>query len=132
MTLHIQNNVAYGSLKDPIKDPINLTERKQVILSNQRDLRYVRGRHRNADRGLEGFFVGEALAAGAVGHFAAEGEAEASHQVLDVEVVVVGVYFYAVYVVADGVLLHVVEVARGYALPLGFVGHGESVHHHIV
>lgn len=77
-----------------------MTERQQVILSNQRDLRYLRGRHRNAG-GLEGFFVGEALAAGAVGHFAAEGEAEASHQVLDVEVVVVGVYFYAVYVVAD-------------------------------
>lgn len=95
-------------------------------------MRHLRGRQRNAKGGLEGLFVGEALAAGAVGHFAAEGEAEASHQVLDVEVVVVGVYFYAVYVVADGVLLHVVEVARSHALSLGFVGHGESVHHHIV
>ncbi len=32
LTLHIQNNVASGSLNDPINDPINLTERQKLIL----------------------------------------------------------------------------------------------------
>ena len=32
LTLHIQNNVASGSLNDPINDPINLTERQKMIL----------------------------------------------------------------------------------------------------
>lgn len=32
LTLHIQNDVAFGSLNDPINDPINLTERQKLIL----------------------------------------------------------------------------------------------------
>ena len=41
LTLHIQNNVASGSLNDPINDPINLTERQKMILrmfSDDKDL----------------------------------------------------------------------------------------------
>ena len=32
LTLYIQNDVAFGSLNDPINDPINLTERQKLIL----------------------------------------------------------------------------------------------------
>ena len=47
-------------------------------------------------RGLEHFFVGEAGALG-IDYIAAIGESEAAEEVLHVEVVVVGVDFYAMH-----------------------------------
>ena len=76
----------------------------------------------------EHFFVGEAGALG-VDYVAAVGEIESGEEVLHIEVVVVGVDFYAMHAAPGCQAHHLFEIFGCHALAFGFVGYGEAVSH---
>ena len=67
-----------------------------------------------------------------IDYIAAIGESEALEEVLHVEVVVVGVDFYAMHATLGSHMHHLIEVFSCHALALGFVGNGEAMNHHII